>query len=63
MLEYVERKLFDKSRRPVAAIVTLLDGDFSVAGVLMVMSILQGGPAPNFLDSPVFQYLVNKGIT
>lgn len=60
MLQYVERKLSHKSRRPVASTVTLLDGDFSVAGVLMVMSFLQGGPAPNFLDSPVFQYLVNR---
>ena len=60
ILEHVERKLFDKSGRPVASTVTFLDGDFSMAGELMVMSVLQGGPAPNFLDSSVFQYLVKQ---
>ena len=60
MLEHVERRLFDKPGSPVASTVTLLGGDFSMAGELMVMSILQGGPAPNFLDSSVFQYLVNQ---
>ena len=60
MLEHVERKLFDKSGRLVASTVTLLGGDFSMAGELMAMSILQGGPAPNVLDSSVFQYLVNR---
>ena len=60
MLEHVERKLFDKSGRPVASTVTMLDGDFTMAGELMVMSILQGGPAPNFLDSSLFQFLVNQ---
>ena len=58
MLEHVERKLLDKSGRPVSSTVTLLDGDFSMAGELMVMSTIQGGPAPNFLNSSVFQYLV-----
>ena len=54
MLEHAQRKLFDMSGRPVASTVTLLDGDFKMAGELMVMPILQGGPAPNFLDSSVF---------
>ena len=60
MLEIVERKLFDKSGRLVSSTVTLLDGDFSMAGELMVMSIIQVGPAPNFLNSSVFQYLVKQ---
>lgn len=60
MLEHVERKLFDKAGRPVSSTVTLLDGDFSMAGELMVMSIIQGGPAPNFLNSSVLQYLVKQ---
>lgn len=60
MLEHVERKLFDKAGRPVSSTVTLLDGDFSMAAELMVMSIIQGGPAPNFLNSSVFQYLAKQ---
>ena len=63
MLEHAQRKLFDMSGRPVASTVTLLDGDSKMAGELMVMSILQGAPAPNFLDSSVFQYLVKQPLS
>ena len=30
---------------------------FGLAGEIMVMSILQGGPAPNFLAPPVYSYI------
>lgn len=57
MLEHVERKLFNKSGGPLALTLTLLDGHFSMTVELMVISILQGGPAPNFLHSSV-QFVV-----
>ena len=36
---------------PVQSTMLLTDGQFKIAGQLMAMSIVQGGPAPNFLTS------------
>lgn len=62
ILEHAQRKLF-VSGRPVDATVSLLEGEFEMVGELMVMSLLQGGPAPNFLDASVFSYLVNQPLS
>ena len=37
---------------PVQSTMLLTDGQFKIAGQLMAMSIVQGGPAPNFLTHP-----------
>ena len=43
MLEYIERRLFSDGK-PVNSTVSLINQDFRVAGEIMAMSILQGGP-------------------
>lgn len=35
-----------------------MNGDFKLCGVVMGMLILQGGPAPNFMDTSIASYLV-----
>jgi hypothetical protein len=42
---------------PTKSMVALTSRAFKLAGELMVMSILQGGPAPNFLNPVVYSYL------
>ena len=59
MMETIERKLFHAGK-PISSTVSMMNGDFRIAGELMVMSVLQGGPAPCFLHSNVFCYLVGK---
>ena len=56
MLELAERRLF-LNGWPVKSVIALSSQQFRIAGELMVMSMLQGGPAPNFLDSEVYAYI------
>jgi len=58
-LEDVERKLFLMGK-PTDSMVALNNRDYLFAGELMVMSMLQGGPAPAFLNPSEFAYL-SKG--
>ena len=37
----------------------LAEEEFKIAGELMASSIVQGGPAPSFLSSSVYAYIVN----
>ena len=46
--------------KPTDSMVALNNRDYLFAGELMVMSMLQGGPAPAFLNPGVFAYL-SKG--
>ena len=39
---------------PVQITMALTEGQFKVAGLLKALSVLQGGPAPNFLASWVY---------
>ena len=59
MLEYVEAKLFSNGK-PINSIIALQNEDFKRAGEVMVMSILQGGPAPAFLHPAVFNFITNQ---
>ena len=43
---------------PVVSTLALVSGEMKHAGELMVLSILHGGPAPNFLTKWVYEYLV-----
>ncbi len=56
MLEIAQRKLF-LNGWPVKSVIALSSQQFHLVAELMVMSILQGGPAPNFLDSAVYSYI------
>jgi hypothetical protein len=62
MLEHVERKLF-LNGKPINSTVSLMNGDFRLAGEIIVMSILQGGPAPSFLNLDVYKYLTKQILT
>lgn len=45
---------------PVSSTMALNGGDFKLCGEIMGMSVIQGGPAPNFLASQVVSYLLGK---
>jgi hypothetical protein len=62
MLEHVERKLFSNGK-PINSTVALINEDFRLAGEIIVMSILQGGPAPSFINPDVFRYLTKQTLT
>ena len=42
---------------PVASAISLTDELFKAANLLMACSIVQGGPAPNFMSQWVYDYL------
>ena len=56
MLELGERKYFTNGT-PVDSVVALSAKAFRTIGEIMFMSILQGGPAPNFLSSATYSYV------
>ena len=62
MLEHIERKLF-WGGKPINSTISLINEDYRLAGEVMVMSILQGGPAPTFLDPCVYKYLTKQSLT
>lgn len=62
ILDYVERNLFHMGK-PTDSMVALNDKDYFLAGMVMVMSILQGGPSPAFLHPSVFAYLSNGSLS
>ena len=57
LLMIVSEKFF-KNGKPVNSTIALAAGDFMTCGAVMGMSLLQGGPAPNFLAADVASYLV-----
>ena len=62
MLEYIETKLFC-SGKPISSIIALQNEEFKLAGELMVMSILQNGPAPALLHQAVFNFISNQQLS
>lgn len=56
----IARRKFFKNGKPVNSTVALNAGDFKTCGKGMGMSILQGGPAPNFLAPEIASYLVGE---
>jgi hypothetical protein len=61
MLELVERKYF-RNGCPVEFMIALSAKEFRVAGEIMIMSILQGGPAPNFLLPSTYSYISKESL-
>ncbi|XP_046841801.1 uncharacterized protein LOC124435915 [Xenia sp. Carnegie-2017] len=41
----------------------LMANDFRLLGEAMVMSVIQGGPAPNFLNESIFQYIAKQDLS
>jgi hypothetical protein len=62
ILEHVERKLFCNGK-PISSIIALQNEDFRLAGEIMVMSILQNGPAPMLLNQTVFHFMTNQNLS
>ena len=62
LLTIIKERFF-KDGRPVNSTVALNAGDFKTCGKAMGMSILQGGPAPNFMSPDVASYLVGEPLS
>ena len=56
MLQIAEQRVFQNGW-PVNSVIALSSHQFCIVGEIMVMSILQGGPAPTFLDQTVYSYI------
>ena len=54
MLEFCKKRLFQNGC-PTTSVMSLAKEELKVAGEVMAMSIIQGGPAPNFLDPEVYR--------
>jgi hypothetical protein len=59
MLDHTSIKLFI-SGKPVASTIALMKGEFRLAGEIIAMSVLQGGPAPCFFGEEVVKYLTKQ---
>ena len=59
MLRFAQSKVFTNGM-PSKSTMELQKHHFKLAGEIMVMSVLQDGQAPNFLDPLVFKYLTGK---
>ncbi len=62
MLDYINSR-FLISGKPVASTVALMDGKFRLAGEIIAMSLLQGGPAPCFFPQEVVKYLTRQPLS
>ena len=62
MLESGERKYFTNGT-PVDSVVALSAKAFHTIKEIMVMSILQGGPVPNFLSSATYSYVSREPLS
>ena len=56
MMEYCSSRLFVDGN-PTKSILALANEDFRIAGELMAMSIVQGGPGPYLFSSVVFNII------
>ncbi len=61
VLKHVEMRLFDGKGMLIPSTVALTSGHFKYAGELMAMSVVQGGPCPNFFAQQLYD-LMAKGI-
>ena len=62
LLTVLQLKFF-RDGYPVLSTIALSCEDFMLCGQVMGMSIMQGGPAPNFLAPDIVCYLVGKGLS
>ena len=59
ILTAIQRIFFCESC-PVSSTTVVCNEDFKLCGEVMMMSVMQGGPAPNFLAPPLASYVVGK---
>ena len=57
------KERFCKDGKPVNSTVALNAGDFKTSGKAMGMSLLQGGPAPNFMSPDMAFFLVGEPLS
>ena len=57
-LDQMKIRLFEDGV-PVASTISLSEGYYKAAGLLMACSIVHGGPAPNFMAQWVFDYIAH----
>lgn len=60
MLEYCRSRLFPDGC-PTKSVLALASEDFRIAGEIMAMSVVQGGPGPN-LFSPVIYNIISRNL-
>ena len=61
-LAHIERAFFSEGK-PTTSMIDLLNGSYKTAGELIVMSLLQGGPAPCFFDTSVYNFLSKQDLS
>ena len=59
----VIQRMFFHDGYPVPSTMAINSGDFKLCGEVMIMSVLQGGPAPNCLAPPVACFIVGKPLS
>ncbi len=52
LISFMQRKYFCNGK-PIQSTLALTSRDFNLCGEIMGMSILQGGPAPNFMATNI----------
>ena len=55
----MKEHLFNEGK-PSDSMVSLLNNEFKIAGEVMVMSIIQGGPAPAFIAPSAYAFLTGQ---
>ena len=55
LLSIVERRYFHEGS-PIKSTIAIRNGDFKLCGIIMGMSIMQGGPAPTFMTHAVSSF-------
>ena len=60
-MSFIQRRFFSNGR-PIQSTVALATREFKLCGEIMGMSILQGGPAPNFMSSNIAAYLTGNNL-
>lgn len=59
LLTYIQDRFFINGSL-TSSTVGVINEDYKLVGGSMAMSILQGGPAPNFLSENLFLYLAQR---
>ncbi|XP_014675080.1 PREDICTED: uncharacterized protein LOC106815163 [Priapulus caudatus] len=62
ILAVIDRTMF-REGKPLPSTIALNNGNFLLAGKLMVMSIVQGGPAPAYLHPTIYAYLSGQPLS
>ena len=61
VLKHVAMRLFDQKGMLIPSTVALASSHFKYAGELIALSVVQGGPCPNFFSQHLYD-LLSKGM-